>query len=100
MSETVVGLFESPIAANQLVAALNANGIASDGIRVLAKPASFPVNSATSTPEIDFGAALYRDLHSMGATDGECEAYLDGLTRGNVLVFATGPPARLILKLP
>jgi hypothetical protein len=48
-----------------------------------------PVESATRTPSIDFAAALAPELHSIGATDRECEAYLAGVRRGNVLVFVT-----------
>ena len=90
MAETAVGLFEHPGTADAVVNALRANGIPSNGIRIVSKPAAMPVESATSTPSIDFAAALAQDLHSMGATDQECDAYLAGVRRGNVLVFITG----------
>src|ERR1700728_3278564 len=90
MAETAVGLFEHPGTADAVVDALRANGIPSNGIRTVSKPAAMSVESATSTPSIDFAAALAHDLHSMGATDRECEAYLAGVRRGNVLVFVTG----------
>jgi hypothetical protein len=90
MAETAVGLFEHPGTADAVVDALRANGIPSNGIRTVSKPVAMPVESATSTPSIDFAAALAQDLHSMGATDRECEAYLAGVRRGNVLVFVTG----------
>jgi peptidoglycan hydrolase-like protein with peptidoglycan-binding domain len=94
MAETAVGLFEHPGTADAVADALRANGIPSNGIRILAKPPAQSVDSATSTPTIDFAAALAQDLRSMGATDRECEAYLAGVRQGNVLVFATGSSAQ------
>ena len=94
MAETAVGLFEHHGAADAVVDALHANGIPSNGIRTLSKPSAMPVDSATSTPAVDFAAALAQDLSSMGATDRECETYLAGVRRGNVLVFATGSHAQ------
>jgi hypothetical protein len=90
MAETAVGLFEHPGTADAVVDALRANGIPSNGIRTVSKPAAMSVESATSTPSVDFAAALAQDLRSMGATARECEAYLAGVRRGNVLVFVTG----------
>jgi hypothetical protein len=90
MAETAVGLFEHPGTADAVVDALRANGIPSNGIRTVSKPAAMPVESATSTPSIDFAAALAQDLSSMGASERECKAYLSGVRRGNVLIFVTG----------
>jgi len=90
MADTAVGLFEHTGTADAVVDALRANGIPSNGIRVLSKPTAAPVESATSTPSVDFAAGLSQDLRSMGATERDCEAYLAGVRRGNVLVFATG----------
>jgi len=90
MVETAVGLFEQPGTADTVANALRANGFPTSGIRVLSKPAAMPLESATSTPSVDFVAALSRNLHSMGATDSECNTYLERLRHGNVLVFATG----------
>jgi hypothetical protein len=94
MADTAVGLFEHPGTADAVVDALRANGISSKGIHMLSKPAAMPVESATSTPSIDFAAALSQDLRSMGASDRECEAYLAGVRRGSVLVFVTGSSAQ------
>jgi hypothetical protein len=90
MAETAVGLFEQPGTADTVANALRANGFPTSGIRVLSKPAAMLVEGATSTPSVDFTAAISRNLHSMGATDSECRTYLEGLRRGNVIVFATG----------
>lgn len=93
MAETAVGLFEHPGTADAVVDALRASGFPANGIRTLSKPAAMPVDSATSTPALDFAAALSQDLLAMGASEPECQAYLDGLRLGNVLVFATGSVA-------
>lgn len=94
MAETAVGLFEHAGTADAVLEALRANGIPTNGIRTVSKPVDMPVESATSTPSIDFAAAFAQDLRSMGATDRESEAYLAGVRRGNVLVFATGSSAQ------
>jgi hypothetical protein len=88
MADTAVGLFEDALVAEAVVDGLRAHGFPPKGIRTVAKPAA--VNGATSTGAIDFASALNRDLRSMGASEYECGAYLDGLQRGNVLVFASG----------
>jgi hypothetical protein len=90
MAETAVGLFQNAAIAEVVVHALGAHGVAKEGIRVLAEPAVAAVGNATSTPRIDFEAALARDLRAMGATEYECESYVDAVSRGNVLVFVTG----------
>jgi hypothetical protein len=94
MSETAVGLFHNSGVADAVVDALRANGLPSNGVRVLAAPTLLPVDSPTSTPGIDFAAALARDLRSMGASDRDCEAYLAGVKCGNVLVCASGSSAQ------
>ena len=94
MADTAVGLFEDRETADAVVDALRANGIPGNGIRVLSQPVASPVESPTSTPAIDFAAAISRDLRSMGATEADSEAYLAGVRRGNVLVMATGSTAQ------
>jgi hypothetical protein len=90
MAETAVALFDHPGTADAVVDGLRESGIPSNGIRILSKPTAAAVNSSISTPAVDFAASLSNDLRSIGATDQECEAYLTGVQRGNVLVFATG----------
>jgi hypothetical protein len=90
MADTAVGLFEDALVADAVVDALRAHGFPSKGIQVLGKPESLPVDSATSTPAVDFAARLIRDLRSMGVTESESEAYVAGVHRGNVLVLASG----------
>lgn len=90
MAETAVGLFRNASIAETVVHALGTNGIPKERIRVLAEPAAMSVDSPTSTPRLDFEAALARDLRAMGATEFESDAYVDGVRHGNVLVFVTG----------
>jgi len=94
MPETAVGLFEQSTSADAVVVALRQSGIPSSGIRVVTRPMSMPVNSATSTPSVDFAAGLAEDLSCMGATKQDCEAYLAGLRSGNTMIFATGTQAQ------
>jgi hypothetical protein len=93
MADTAVGLFAHSEDADEVVNALGLLGFPAESIRVVAQPIGAAVDSATSTPQIDFAAALGRDLRSMGASDGDCEAFLGGIRNGNVLVFATGTAA-------
>lgn len=43
-----------------------------------------------STPHTDFEVDLIRDLRPFGATEADAEAYMRGVWRGGVMVFATG----------
>jgi len=94
MAETAVGLFDHRDTADAAVEALSATGIAPDAIRIVSKHGALPVAKVTSTPALDFAAALFQDLRSLGASELECEAYVDGVHRGHALVFATGTPAQ------
>ena len=93
MADTAVGLFAHSEDAEAVVGALGIIGFPTESIRVVSQPTGAAVDSPTSTPQIDFAAALGRDLRSMGATDDDCEAFLFGIRNGNVLVFATGTAA-------
>jgi hypothetical protein len=90
MAETAVGLFGHSGTADAVVDTLRASGITSENIRIVSQPSGLAVNSATSTPSLDFEAALLRDLRAIGASDSESESYVDGVRHGKVLVFATG----------
>jgi len=94
MAATAVGLFANENVAESVAQALRANAIPQQGIRIISKPAGATVNTATSTPQVDFVAGLSRDLRSMGATDHEIDAYLNGVKQGKVLVFASGSLAQ------
>ncbi|HEX4322094.1 MAG TPA: hypothetical protein VHZ52_14375 [Acidobacteriaceae bacterium] len=90
MAETAIGLFEDIGTAEAVEDALRANGLPTHGIRVIRKPVAS--GGASSIPSPD--STLASELRSMGATQRECEAYVDGVQRGNVLVFATGSHAQ------
>jgi len=90
MAQTAVGLFERSHDVDLVLAGLRAEGISSDAIRVLSKPSGMAVDSATSTPSVDFCAALTKDLRSMGASEGECEAYVVSVQNGSILLFVSG----------
>jgi hypothetical protein len=90
MTETAVGLFEDRGRAEEVAQVLLANGFPLDGIRILSKHSALPVQSVNSTPAFDYAAALFRDLKAMGASEAECEAFVEGLHRGNGIVFASG----------
>jgi hypothetical protein len=94
MAETAVGLVEDSGVAGAVAEALRVSGFPSDDIRVLAQPLGLEVTSPTSTPGVDFDAALAADLRSMGASEEEIDAYVEGIRGGGVLVFATGTSAQ------
>ena len=90
MAETAVGMFQHRGTADAVLEELRVNGIPSSGIRSIAMPLGMTSEGATATPSVDFAAALSKDLRAMGASLEECESYVDGVKRGNVLIFATG----------
>jgi hypothetical protein len=97
MSETAVGLFDDAVVAEAVVDSLRAYGFPSSGIRVVAAPKSASAASLGSETGINtgfnngnFATSAAKDLRAMGATEYESNAYLAGLHRGNVLVYATG----------
>jgi hypothetical protein len=90
MSKTAVGLFEKPSVADQVVHELGASGFPRSEIRLLREPLDMPVSEVTSIPHVDFEVRLGRDLEAIGASAGEANAYVQGVRRGGVLVFATG----------
>ncbi|MGD0776093.1 MAG: hypothetical protein ABSC05_25030 [Candidatus Solibacter sp.] len=90
MSKTAVGLFERPEVAEQVVHDLDASAFPRNEIRVLGEPRGMEGDGATSTPRIDFEVGLNKELAAIGASDREANAYVRGVRRGGVLVFATG----------
>jgi hypothetical protein len=44
-----------------------------------------------STPHTDFEVGLIRDLTAFGVIEADAEDYVQGVRRGGVMVFATGP---------
>jgi hypothetical protein len=90
MSKTAVGLFENPGLADQVVRDLEASGFPRNDVRIIGEPRDMPGTGVMSTPRTDFQVELDRDLRKIGATEPEAKAYVLGVKRGGVLVFATG----------
>jgi hypothetical protein len=90
MSKTAVGLFQHPGVAQQVVHDLDASAFPGNEIRILGEPREMSGDGLTSTPRTDFEVGLNRDLTAIGATVREANAYVQGVRRGGVLVFATG----------
>jgi hypothetical protein len=76
--------------ADQVVHDLEACAFPRRDIRVLGEPREMTVTGMMSTPRTDFQVGLDRDLRALGANDTEAHAYVQGVQRGGVLVFATG----------
>lgn len=82
MQETAVGLFDNASIADAVVDSLRAHGFPSKSIRVITAPNGMAGNG--------FGTGFTKDMKTMGVSEYEAKAYLDGLAGGNVLVYATG----------
>jgi hypothetical protein len=90
MAKTAVGLFENSGSADEVVRDLTAKGFLQNDIRVLGEPVEMPGSGLMSTPHSDFEVDLVRDLTAFGIVEGDAEAYVQGVRRGGVMVFATG----------
>jgi len=91
MAKTAVGLFENPGSVDEVVRDLKASGFPQKDIRVLGEPRDMAGSGVMSTPHTDFEVVLIRDLRAIGAAEADAEAYVRGVRRGGVMVFATGP---------
>jgi hypothetical protein len=90
MSKTAVGLFENPGVADQVVHDLDAKGFPRSKVRLLGEARDMGDTGMMGTPHTDFEVGLDRELRMIGASDPEAHAYVQGVRRGGVLVFATG----------
>src|SRR5271165_3439268 len=90
MAKTAVGLFENSGSADGVVRDLTSKGFLQNDIRVLGEPVEMPGSGLMSTPHSDFEVDLIRDLTAFGVVEGDAEAYVQGVRRGGVMVFATG----------
>lgn len=95
MPKTAVGLFKNASAVDDVVPEIEAVGLPRNEIRTLGEPLNLGVNGVLSIARIDFEVDLFRELSRMGASRAEAEAYVDGVRRGGVLVFATGPDEKV-----
>ncbi len=90
MSKTAVGLFENSQLVDEVVRDLAAKGFLDKDIRVLGEPTEMPGSGLMSTPHTDFEVGLVQDLTAFGVVKADAEAYVQGVRRGGVMVFATG----------
>ena len=90
MAKTAVGLFENLASVDGVVRDLEASGILSKDVRVLAEPRAIAGSGMMSIPHTDFEVSLTRDLTAFGVVEANAEAYVRGVRRGGVMVFATG----------
>jgi hypothetical protein len=90
MAKTAVALFENPFAVDEVVRDLKASGFPQKDVRVLREPREMAGSGVMSTAHTDFEVDLIRDLKAIGASEGDAEAYVRGVRRGGVMVFATG----------
>jgi hypothetical protein len=90
MAKTAVGLFENSELADEVVRDLEATGFLRKDIRILKEPLEMAGSGLMSTPHTDFEVELTRDLTAFGVLEIDAEAYVQGVRRGGVIVFATG----------
>jgi len=90
MAKTAVGLFENSELADEVVRDLEATGFLRADVRILKEPVEMAGSGVMSTPHTDFEVGLTRDLTAFGVLEGDAEAYVQGVRRGGVMVFATG----------
>ena len=94
MAKTAVGLFENPASVDEVVCDLEVSGIISKDVRVLGEPREMAGSGMMSIPHTDFEVSLTRDLTAFGIVEADAEAYVRGVRRGGVMVFATGSPEK------
>jgi hypothetical protein len=95
MSKTAVGLFENPSVADQVVQDLEASGFPRGEIRILGEPRDMGDTGIMGTPHTDFEVGMNREIQAIGASEREAKAYVQGMRRGGVVVFATGSNAEV-----
>ncbi len=90
MPKTAVGLFENPVLVDEVVHALLDSGFHRNDVRILGEPREMAGSGVMSIPHTDFEVGLIRDLTAFGVAEADAEAYVQGVRRGGVMVFATG----------
>jgi hypothetical protein len=95
MSKTAVGLFENSGMADQVARDLEASGFPENDVRILRESLDLKGSGVMGIPNIDFEVSLNRDLRKIGASGPEAEAYVKGVRRGGVLVFASGSEGKI-----
>ena len=89
MPKTAVALFQNPDVVDRVVRDIEALGIPRREVQTLEEPKTFEITGVMSFPRLDFEVDLRRELSRIGATKAEADAYVEGLSRGGALVFAT-----------
>ena len=95
MPKTAVGLFENSGLADQVVRDLEASGFPRNDVRILGESLDMAGSGVMGIPNIDFEVSLNRELRTIGASRTEAEAYVKGVRRGGVLVFASGSDEKI-----
>jgi hypothetical protein len=90
MAKAAVGLFENSDLVDEVVHDLEASGFPRNDIRVLTEPREMAGSGMMSTPHTDFEVDLVRELTTIGAGEADAKAYVQGIRRGGIIVFATG----------
>lgn len=90
MPKTAVGLFNNRNVVDEVVREIESIGLPRYEVRTVGEPLDLGVTGVMSIPRIDFEVDLFRELTRMGAARTAAQAYVDGVRRGGVLVFATG----------
>jgi hypothetical protein len=80
----------NPAAVNDAVREIESLGLPRNEIRTVGEPLDLSVSGVLSIPHIDFETSLKRELLRIGATRVQTDAYLEGLRKRGILVFATG----------
>lgn len=94
MPKTAVALFEDVNHAEAVVREIVDIGFPRNNVQTPGAALDFGARGVSSISNIDFEAALTRELKRIGATTTEANAYVDGVRHNEVLVFATGPSDR------
>ena len=81
--------------ADQVVRDLEASGFPRSDVRILGESLDMADGGVMGIPNIDFEVSLNRDLRTIGASGPEAEAYVKGVRRGGVLVFASGSDEKI-----
>ena len=89
MSRTAIGLFENPGSVDEVVRDFEAAVSHERTYRVLGEPREMAGSGVLSTPHTDFEVGLIRDLTAFGVIKADAEAYMQGVRRGGIMVFAT-----------
>ena len=81
MAKTAVGLFENPDLVDEVVRDLEAGGFPRKDVRILGEPREMAGSGVMDISHTDFEVELTRELKTIGATEADAEAYVQGVRR-------------------